>query len=202
MDVQNANVFLIGGAPGVGKTTLGCRLAAKLGIASVTIDDLMTVAQTVTTPETHPGLHVMRKVPHLEYFTNSSVEQLKADADVQHEATWPFVKSLILKRATWAASSIVIDGWHLRPSNVAELNLPNVWAGWVVISPTVLVEREKRNLEWLQGSSSPEQMLDNFLARSLWFNELIREEASKHEMNILYQSGDASVDDFCNMILN
>jgi 2-phosphoglycerate kinase len=108
--LKNSTVFLIGGAPGVGKTTLGCALAAKLGIASVTIDDLMTVAQTVTTPETHPGLHIMRKAPHLEYFTDSSLSQLKADANVQHEATWPFVKSLILKRATWDPSPIVIDG--------------------------------------------------------------------------------------------
>lgn len=198
---MNVNVFLIGGAPGVGKTTLGRTLAAKLGIASVTIDDLMTVAQTVTTPETHPGLHIMRKVPSLEYFTNSSVDQLKADANVQHEATWPFVKSLILKHATWAPSPIVIDGWHLRPSRVAELALPGLWSGWIVISPSVLVEREKKNLEWFQGSSSPEQMFENFLARSLWYNNLIREEASKLQMNILPQAGDTTVDDLCNMIL-
>ncbi len=195
------NVFLIGGAPGVGKTTLGCALAAKLGIASVTIDDLMTVVQMVTTPDTHPGLHVMRKAPHLEYFTNSSVGQLKADANVQHEATWPFVKSLILKRATWAPSPIVIDGWHLRPSKVAELNLPNLWAGWIVISPSALVEREKRNLQWLQGSSDPERMLENFLARSLWYNDFIKRQASELQMNILPQPGDASIDDLCRMIL-
>jgi 2-phosphoglycerate kinase len=199
--LKNVNVFLIGGAPGVGKTTLGCALAAKLSIASVTIDDLMTVAQTVTTPETHPGLHAMRKVPYLEYFTNSSVEQLKADANLQHEATWPFVKSLILKHATWAPSPIVIDGWHLRPSRVAELNLHNLWSGWIVISPSVLVEREKKNLKWLQGSSSPEQMLENFLVRSLWYNNLVKEEASKLHMNILPQAGDTTIDDLCNMIL-
>jgi 2-phosphoglycerate kinase len=199
--LKKVSVFLIGGAPGVGKTTLGCALAAKLGISSVTIDDLMTVAQTVTTPETHPGLHVMRKVPYLEYFTNSSVDQLEADANVQHEAAWPHVKSLILKHAKWAPSPIVIDGWHLRPGRVAELNLQNIWSGWIVISPSVLMEREKKNLEWLQGSSSPERMHENFLARSLWFNDLIKEEAASLQMNILPQTGDVSVDDLCNMIL-
>jgi 2-phosphoglycerate kinase len=199
--LKNVNVFLIGGAPGVGKTTLGCALAAKLRIASVTIDDLMTVAQTVTTPETHPGLHMMRKVPYLDYFTNSSVDQLKSDADLQHEATWPFVKNLILKHSTWAPSPIVIDGWHLRPSRVAELDLDNIWSGWIVISPGVLVEREKKNLNWLQGSSSPERMQENFLARSLWYNNLIKEQASALQMTILPQTGNVSVDDLCNMIL-
>lgn len=201
MNVKNVNVFLIGGAPGAGKTTLGRALAATLGSASVSIDDLMTVAQAVTTPQTHPGLHIMNKMPHVEYFTNSSVEQLKADANMQHEAAWQFIKSLILKHATWDPSPIVIDGWHLRPSKVAELDLPTIWSGWIVISPSVLVEREKKNLEWLQGSSSPERMLENFQARSLWYNDLIKEEASQLQMNILPQEGDTSIDDLCSMIL-
>jgi len=201
MNVKNVNVFLIGGAPGVGKTTLGRTLAAKLGSASVSIDDLMTVAQTVTTPETHPGLHIMNKMPHVEYFTNSSVEQLQADANMQHESAWPFIKSLILKHATWDPSPIVIDGWHLRPGKVAELNLPNIWSGWIVISPSVLVERERKNPQWFQGSSSPERMLENFQARSLWYNDLIKEEASQLQMNILLQEDDTSIDDVCNRIL-
>lgn len=199
--MRNVNVFLIGGAPGVGKTTLGRALAAKLGTASVSVDDLMTVVQTVTTPETHPGLHVMRKVPHLDYFTDSSVDQLKADADIQHEAAWPFLKQLILKRATWDTSPIVIDGWHLRPHRVAELNLPDIWSGWIVIEPSVLVERENKNRQWLQGSSDPDRMLENFLARSLWYNELIQQQASERQMNILRQTGDVSVDAFCQMVL-
>ena len=143
----------------------------------------------------------MNKMPHVEYFTNSSVEQLKADANMQHEAAWQFIKSLILKHATWDPSPIVIDGWHLRPSKVAELDLPTIWSGWIVISPSVLVEREKKNLEWLQGSSSPERMLENFQARSLWYNDLIKEEASQLQMNILPQEGDTSIDDLCSMIL-
>ncbi|MCL4870330.1 MAG: hypothetical protein KJ063_15300 [Anaerolineae bacterium] len=199
--MKKANVFLIGGAPGVGKTTLGRALATKLGLVSVSVDDLMTVAQAVTTPETHLGLHVMRKVPHLEYFTHSPVEQLKADADIQHEAAWPFLKQLILKRATWDTSPIVIDGWHLRPHRVAELNLPTVWSSWIVVEPDVLVERENNNRQWLQGSSDPDRMLDNFLARSLWYNELIQQQASEWQMNILWQTGDVSVDALCQMVL-
>ena len=199
--MKNANVFLIGGAPGVGKTTLSGVLAAKFRIASVSIDDLMTVAQTVTTPETNPGLHIMKNVPYLDYFTNSSLDQLKADANLQHEATWPFVKNLILKHTTWAPSPLVIDGWHLRPSRVAELDLDNILSAWIVISPEALVEREKKNLNWLQGSSSPERMLENFLARSLWYNNLIKEQASALQMKILPQTGNVSVDDLCKMIL-
>lgn len=89
----------------------------------------------------------------------------------------------------------------LRPSRVAELDLDNIWSGWIVISPGVLAEREKKNLNWLQGSSSPERMLENFLARSLWYNDLIKEHASALQMTILPQTGNVSVDHLCNMIL-
>lgn len=106
---MKTKVFLIGGAPGAGKTTLGSALAARLGFTSLSIDDLLTAAQAVTTPESHPRLHFMRNKPYLEYFTNSSVEQLKADATLQHEAAWPLVKRVIRKHAR-GGSAIVIDG--------------------------------------------------------------------------------------------
>ena len=192
-------VFLIGGAPGAGKTTLGSALAARLGITSLSIDDLKTAAQAITTPETHPKLHVMRKVPSLEYFTNSSVEQLKADATLQHEAVWPMVEQVVRKHAR-SGSPIVIDGWYLRPNWVAQLNLKNVWSGWIVVSAKVLQEREK-NVAWYRESTDPERMLENFLARSLWYNDLIKEQATQHQMTILPQPGNKSVDQLCNMIL-
>ena len=89
-------VFLIGGAPGVGKTTLGSALAARLGITSLSIDDLVIAAQAVTTPETHPGLHVMRKVPYLEYFTNSSVGGILKKC-VNSQAVYPLSEQHGLK---------------------------------------------------------------------------------------------------------
>ena len=199
MENINTKVFLIGGAPGVGKTTLGSALATRLGITSLSIDDLITAAQGVTTPETHPGLHVMRKVPFPEYFTNRSVDQLKADATLQHEATWPLVKQVVWKHPT-LTSAIVIDGWHLRPSKVAQLRLNNVWSGWIVASAAVLEERERKN-GWFRESPNPERMLGNFLKRSLWHNDLIEQQATELQMNILPQAGETSVDELCKMVL-
>ena len=175
MNSNESKVFLIGGAPGAGKTTLGSALAARLGFRSLTIDDLVTAVIAVTTPETHPGLHVMRKGPHTEYYTNSTVDQLKADATLRHEATWPMVKQLIRKYIN-LRSGIVIDGWHIRPSWVNQLNLDHIWSGWIVISPKVLEQRERQNgASFLKGSSNPEKMFENFMARSLWYNNLMKE---------------------------
>ena len=175
-------VFLIGGAPGAGKSTLCSALATRLDVTSPSVDDLVTAAQAVTTPETHPGLHVMRRVPSVEYFTNSPVDQLKEDATLQHEATWPLVERVVRKHVAWGPG-IVIDGWHMRPSMVAQLKLDNVWSGWIVASSAVLEERERKNSGWLKDSSDPRRMLENFLARSLWYNDLIRQQASEFQMN-------------------
>lgn len=198
----DVRVYLIGGAPGVGKSTLGVALAARLGIPSVTVDDLVTVAHTVTTPESHPGLHVMRRVPHLDYFTHSALDQLQSDTEEQHRAVWPLVLELVRKRTQWAPLPIVIDGWHIRPRSVAAMGLEHVWAGWVVASPSVIEARERQNASWTRGSSNPDHMLANFVARSQWFNELVRTEATELGMNVLYQDGTATVDDLCAAVLS
>jgi len=198
--MDNIRVFLIGGAPGAGKTTLGIALANRVGGKSLTIDDLVSAAIAVTTPETHPDLHAMRKIPYLEYYTYSSISQLKDDATLRHEASWPMVESIIQKYVK-GETTIVIDGWHLRPNIVSKLKLKNVWSGWIVIDPKILEKRERKNVAWLQGSPDPERMLENFLARSLWYNNLIKEQASKHKMNILFQDGTTSVDELCKWVL-
>ncbi|MCO5199430.1 MAG: AAA family ATPase [Anaerolineae bacterium] len=197
---MSPKVFLIGGAPGAGKTTLGTALAARLGISSLTIDDLVTAVQSVTTPATHPGLHLMWQTSHLDYFTNTPVAKLKEDALRQHEVAWQFIEPVIRKHAGFGAP-VVIDGWHLWPSKVAQLQLDNVWAGWLVASEAVLEEREREHADWLHGSPNPKQMFDNFLARSLWFNTWIREETARFSLPMLFQTGSKSVEELCELIL-
>lgn len=198
--MMSNKVILIGGAPGAGKTTLGKALAVKLGVTSLTIDDLVTAVIAVTTRETHPGIHALRKGPHTDYFTNSSVDELIADATLRHEASWPMVRQLIQKY-TKQKRGIVIDGWHIRPEWVAELQQENVWSGWLVIDPDVLEARERKNEAWLEGSADPEHMLQNFMGRSLWYNDLIKEQAAAHQMNVLYQDGTKSVEELCQLVL-
>ena len=194
-------VILIGGAPGAGKTTLGTALAAKLGVTSLTVDDLVTAVIAVTTRESHPGLHALRKGPHYEYYTNSSVDELIADATARHEATWPMVSQLI-KKYTYQGKSIVIDGWHFRPTWVEQLAQKNVWAGWLVIDPAILEARERLQSDgFLKGSADPEKMFQNFMARSRWYNQLIKEQATKLNMNILHQDGTKSAEELCKVVL-
>jgi 2-phosphoglycerate kinase len=194
--VANSEVILVGGAPGVGKTTLGRALAARIGGTSLTVDDLLTAIQAVTTPETHPGLHVMNRIDSIEYFTTSSVAQLIEDASLQHEATWPAIEKLIRKRAK-LGPRIVIDGWALRPNKVAALGVENVMSFWLVADRKVFEECERANVGYFGQSGHSERMLQNFLDRTLWYNDLIEQQASQLGLDILRQDGHRSVDVLC-----
>jgi 2-phosphoglycerate kinase len=189
-------VVLIGGAPGVGKTSLGQALAARIDATSLTVDDLLTAMKAVTTPESHPGLHVMTRRDSIDYFTTTPIAQLREDASVQHEATWPAVEQVIRKRAR-RGPPIVIDGWSLRPGRVAALGLSNVASLWLVADRSVLEERERRNVEYFGRSPDPERMLQNFLGRSLWFNDQVEQEATALGLDVLRQDGRASVEALC-----
>lgn len=189
-------VVLIGGAPGAGKSTLGRALAARVDAASLTADDLLTAAQGVTTPESHPGLHVMVHRDSIEYFTTSSLAQLIEDATFQHEATWPAIEAVIRRHARWGPR-IVIDGWALRPDKAAALRLANVLSLWLVVTPSVLEDRERANAEYFGRSRDPERMLQNFLGRSLWYNDLIQEQATALGLDVLRQDGRASLETLC-----
>jgi 2-phosphoglycerate kinase len=160
----------------------------------------MTAARAVTAPETHPGLHVMARMPFVEYFTTSGPERLIADATTQHEAVWPIIEKVTRDHARWGPS-IVIDGWTIRPERVRALGLENVTSLWLVIDPAVLEARERKNVDFTADSPDPERMLQNFLARSLWYNDFIRQQATQLGMPVLYQDGLASVDALCEIAL-
>lgn len=197
--MNKPKVILIGGCPGAGKTTLGRAVAAHLDYASLTIDDLLGAVMAMTTQDSHPGLHVMNKPNYNEYFTNSPVEKLIADATIQHEAFWPAVERTIRNHATWG-TPIVIDGWHLRPEWTQSLDLDRVSANWLVIEPHVLEARERKNASFLSKSDNPQQMLNRFVARSLWFNDLIEAQAKSRGDQILRQDGMQSVDKLCRRV--
>lgn len=171
-------------------------------MTSLTIDDLVVAARAVTAPGTHPGLWAMSRRPWPEYFTHSSLEALAADATLRHEETRPMVEAVIRQHASPLGAPIVIDGWHLRPSFVAELDLTNVYSAWIVPAPEVLEARERTLVsDFYSRSSDPERMLENFLARSHWFNRLVEAEATELGMRILRQPGDVPVSDLRDQVL-
>jgi 2-phosphoglycerate kinase len=190
---ESIKVILIGGAPGAGKTTTGRALAQALGGHSVSMDDLVGAASVVTSAESQPGLHFMGGQNHLAYFTESTPEQLQVDADALHEAALPIFARTV-RRYSQGDTLLVVDSWHIRPEAVATLKLDYLWAGWIIATPDLLEARERAIFDFYAQSSDPERMLRNFLSRSFWYNDLLREQASRLGLPMLEQDGTVSVD--------
>ena len=192
--MEDLTVLLIGGPPGAGTTTLGRTVAARLGFASLTVDDLAISARVVTTAESHPALHPMRPSGHTQYFTDGPPERLIADATALEETMWPVLERVIASHLA-TASPIVMDWWLLSPDRVDELEDDRIRSIWLHVDPNALEARERRNTQFFGDSPDPERMLANFMHRSLWRNDLVALHASTLNLPALHVSGDESVEE-------
>lgn len=191
----DAPVILIGGPPGAGKTTLGRALAARLGFTSLTGDDLATAVRAVTTEESHPVLHLMRRRGgHVRYFTDSSQRELIEDAQALERVMWPAIQRVVEYRAV-SGPPVVIDWWLLSPDPVVTIDASLVASLWLHIEPAALEARERTNTDFFEASERPSKMLANFMSRSLWRNELVAARARALGLPLLHQPGDTSTDD-------
>ncbi|MDX1658169.1 MAG: AAA family ATPase [Nitriliruptorales bacterium] len=182
--MSQLDVIFIGGAPGSGKSTLGRALATALGYGSLTGDDLAIAARSVTKPGDHPGLHLIGDDGPVGYFTRGPVEKLISDAEAQESALWPALERVALSHLQTKAG-VVIDWWLLRPETVLAMGHDRVASLWLAIDPDVLWERERQNTDFLDAADDPERMLDNFMARSLWRNDLVHRQASSLGLPLL-----------------
>jgi hypothetical protein len=57
------DVLLVGGASGVGKSTLAVRLARRFDLPITAVDDFQVLLEEMTTPDQYPALHFWRTHP-------------------------------------------------------------------------------------------------------------------------------------------
>jgi len=148
MEQENYHkVVLIGGAPMTGKTTVARKLAAQLGYACLSTDDLGEAIRAITTCKSHPDLHPMTGYDYREYYICHSLEELIRHTQKQHKASWPAVEAVIRTHAAWG-QPIVIEGWNIYPEWVNQLELPNIKSIWFIADEKLLEHRIRENQEF------------------------------------------------------
>ena len=194
-------VILIGGAPLSGKTTVARKLAAKLGYACLSTDDLGQAVRAVTTPQSHPNLHPMAGYDYREYYIDHSLEELISHSRKQRQALRPALEAVVRAHATWGQPT-VIEGWSLDPEWVSRLELQNVKSTWFIADKVLLAHRIRQDKAFYQGASNEETMIKHYLERSLWHNTCLRQAVDQLGMPSIELRLSSSPDEVCRRCLS
>lgn len=132
-------VVLIGGATGVGKSTIATQLATRLGIVRVVATDAVReVMRAVFSPELMPSLHAssfeageaLREPPSRDAVIVGFREQTAAVA---------VGVNALLDRAAIEGTSLIIEGAHVVPGFLDA----NAWGDRVLAVPVILTVEEE-----------------------------------------------------------
>lgn len=119
-------VYLIAGAPDVGKTTVAHKLAALYNARHIEIDKLM------------PGFN--KQVPPHEWVAKLPVWEKRKTGDelrvedylTEQETYWPFIEELL---NTLPPGEVVVEGAQLNPSYLSEWLKTNKATAFVIHEP-------------------------------------------------------------------
>ncbi len=185
----------------IGKSTLARKLAARLEYGCLSTDDLGQAIGAVTTAQSHPALHEMAGGDYREYYVTRSVDALIADAERRHAALWPAIAQVITAHAAWG-DPVVLEGWALYPSRVAQLALPHVASLWLVADDEVFEARVRTAVNFYRGASDEEAMIRHFVARSQGHNGRIRKECFEHDLSVIHVAPSMAIDGIFACCLN
>jgi 2-phosphoglycerate kinase len=107
------HVLLIGGASGIGKTSLANQLGQRFGVNVTQLDDIQTALEAVTTPDQQPLLHFWRT--HWDEFSAFSDDQhVQHFVDVSRNVFEPAIEAVVADHLDGALPAI-IEGDFILP---------------------------------------------------------------------------------------
>lgn len=111
---RNWEVLLIGGASGVGKTSLSYRLAHYFQVGITEVDDFQVILEKITAPEQQPLLHYWHT--HREEFVQWSQEdQLSHFIRVSQEVYSPALEAVIANHLE-SHTPVILEGDFILPA--------------------------------------------------------------------------------------
>ncbi len=170
-------VLLIGGASGVGKTSVSYRLAHHFGVGITEIDDFQVILEHMTTPEQYPELHLFRTEPET-FFRMDDHE--KVAHMVRYATVMAPALEQVIANHLEDGSPVILEGGFIMPSLAVRgeyAGVPNDGR----VRAMVIYEPEEaqiaRNYATREGESQPVR------ARASWRNsEWLRAEAERRDV--------------------
>ena len=171
---MEADVVLVGGAPGVGKTTVARALAARLGMDLTHVDDFQIVLEQMTDPERFPAVHEWRLHPErvLALDDEGMIEHTRQVSEVVAQAVAPVIADRLHEHVR-----SVFEGDFLQPGFAASAAFGGVPAEGRVAGVFLFdtLEQFAENIRAREGEDQPRR------AEISWnYSEWLRQECERH----------------------
>lgn len=174
------DVLLIGGASGVGKTSVSYRIARHAGVGITEIDDFQVVLERMTSPDEYPEFHLWRRDPGAFL---AMLEDEKLGFMIRYSTRMGEALEYVIANHLEDGPPIVLEGDFLLPSLAAKPVYDDVPAAGRVQALFIYEPDEQqiaRNYLAREGEDQPER------ARLSWrYSEWLRDEAERLGLAVL-----------------
>ena len=175
---EKVMLYMIGGSPCSGKSTLASLLARKYDLLHIKLDDLVDEMMSQASVDSRP-ICLLRQDRNPEQIWMRNPEEMADEEWRFYEEIFPYVKSCLIKDQDKA---LLVEGAGLLPHLVKSLEEPAV--SYLCLTPTADFQKKHyKQREWvpyvLEGTSNPEQAFENWMQRDILFAQMVRKEAQK-----------------------
>ena len=173
---EKVMLYMIGGSPCSGKSTLASLLARKYDLLHIKLDDLVDEMMSQASVASRP-ICLLRQDRNPEQIWMRNPEEMADEEWRFYEEIFPYVKSCLIKDQDKA---LLVEGAGLLPHLIKSLEEPAV--SYLCLTPTADFQKKHyKQREWvsyvLEGTSNPEQAFENWMQRDILFAQMVRKEA-------------------------
>ena len=163
-------LYMIGGSPCSGKSTIASLLARQYQLLHIKLDDLIEEMMSQASADSQP-ICLLRQ--------DRNPEEMADEEWRFYEEIFPYVKSYLIKNQN---RPLLVEGAGLLPHLVKKLECPA--SSYLCLTPTADFQKKHYiQREWvpyvLEGTTNPEQAFENWMQRDILFAQMVRKEAMK-----------------------
>ena len=161
-------LYMIGGSPCSGKSTIASLLARQYQLLHIKLDDLVEEMMSQASADSQP-ICLLRQ--------DRNPEEMADEEWRFYEEIFPYVKSYLIKNQD---RPLLVEGAGFLPHLVKELECPA--SSYLCLTPTADFQKKHYiQREWvpyvLEGTTNPKQAFENWMQRDILFAQMVRKEA-------------------------
>lgn len=169
------DVLLLGGASGVGKSSVSYRLARYFDLGITEVDDFQVILECMTTPEQQPVLHFWRTHPDPG---SLSAEEIVTQGIAVGEVMSPALAAVIANHLE-AQTPVLLEGDFIHPALAAQASFGDI-ANHGRVRAIFLYEAEEAQILHNFLQREPEQGPQTTRARASWlYGQWLQEQAQQ-----------------------